>query len=97
MTRSGTGKVAGYDELGTDNSLRLASVPLITYLQEQLALRDTKIVAMEQRMSQLFHAMRGLQQRWWQPMSFIDMPERQQQIEPLGSYTMSPQGYGAVL
>jgi hypothetical protein len=68
-------------------------VPTITYLQEQLALRDAKIVAMEQRMSQLFHAVRGLQQRWWQPMLFIDMPERQQQIEPLGFYTMSPQGY----
>jgi hypothetical protein len=64
----------------------------ITFLQEQLALRDVKIVAMEQRISQLFHV-KDLQQRWWQPTSFTDMPERQQQIKPLGSYTMSPQGY----
>ena len=56
-------------------------------------LRDAKIVAMEQRMSQLFHAMKDLQQGWWQPMLFIDMPKRQQQIKPLGSYTMSPQGH----
>jgi hypothetical protein len=26
-------------------------------------------------------------------MSIMDMPDRQQQIKPLGSYTMSPQGY----
>jgi hypothetical protein len=64
MTRTGTGKVAGYNELGTEDCPILASVPTITYLQEQLALRDAKIVAMEQRMSQLFHAVRGLQQRW---------------------------------
>jgi hypothetical protein len=48
---------------------------------------------MEQSMSQMFHTVRGLQQRWWQPMSFINMPDGQQQIKPLGSYTMSPQGY----
>ncbi len=41
-TRTGTGKVAGYNELGTEDCPRLASVPTITYLQEQLALRDTK-------------------------------------------------------
>jgi hypothetical protein len=68
-------------------------VPTITYLQEQLVLRDANIVAMEQRMSQLCHAVKDLQQRWWQPMLFINMPERQQQIEPLGSYMMSPHGY----
>jgi hypothetical protein len=66
---------------------------MITYLQEQLALRDPKIVAMEQSISQLIHAVRGLQQRWWQPMSIIDMPDIQQQIKPLGPYTMSHQGY----
>ncbi len=92
-TRTGTGKVAGYNELGTEDCPGLASVPTITYLQEQLALRDARIVAMEQSMSQLFHVVRGFQQRWWQPMSIIDMPDRQQQIEPLGSYTMSHQGY----
>jgi hypothetical protein len=91
--RSGTGKVTGYNKPGTEDCLGLASVPKITYLQEQLALRDAKTVAMEQRMSQLFHAVKDLQQRWWQPMLFIDMPERQQQIKPLGSYTVSPQGY----
>jgi hypothetical protein len=82
-TRIGTGKVAEYNELGTEDCLGLASVPTITYLQEQLPLRDAKIVTMEQRMSQLFHAVKDLQQRWWQPMSFINMRERQQQIEPL--------------
>ncbi len=93
MTRTGTGKVAGYNEPRTENCPGLTSVPTITYLWEELALRDAKIVAMEQRMSQLFHTVRGLQQRWWQPMLFIHMPERQQQIKPLWSYTMSPQGY----
>jgi hypothetical protein len=44
-------------------------------------------------MSQLFDAVEDLQERWWQPMSFIKMPERQQQIKPLGSYTMSHQGH----
>jgi hypothetical protein len=83
----------GDNELGIEACPGLASVPTITYLREQLTLRDTKIVAMEQRISQLFHAVRGLQQRWWQPMLFIDIPERQQQIKPQGSYTMSPQGY----
>ncbi len=88
-TRTGTGKVAGYNELGTDDCLGVASVPMITYLQRQLALRDAKIVALEQRMSQLFDAVKDLQERWWQPMLFIKTQERQQQIEPLGSYTMS--------
>jgi hypothetical protein len=50
-TRIGTGKIAGYNELGTEDYPGLASVPTITYLQEQPALRDAKIVAMEQRMS----------------------------------------------
>jgi hypothetical protein len=68
-------------------------VPMITYLQEQLSLRDAKIVAMERSISQLIHAVRGLQQRWWQPVSIINMPDIQQQIEPLGSYTMSRQEY----
>ncbi len=84
-TRTGTGKHARYNELGTEDCPGLASVPTITHLQEQLASRDAKIVAMEQRMSQLFQAGKDLQERWWQPMPFIDMPERQQQIEPLGS------------
>jgi hypothetical protein len=44
-------------------------------------------------MSQLFDAVKDLQERWWQPMSFVEMPEKQQQIEPLGSYTKSHQGY----
>ena len=65
-TRTGTGKVAGYNELGPEDCPGLASVPMITYLREQLALRDTNIVAMEQSISQLIHAVRGLQQRWWQ-------------------------------
>jgi hypothetical protein len=90
-TMTGSGKVAGYNELGTEDCPGLASVPTSTYLQEQLALRDAKIVAMEQSISQLIHAVRGLQQRWWQPVSIIDMPDIQQQFEPLGSYTMSHQ------
>ncbi len=48
---------------------------------------------MEQSISQLIHAVRGLQQRWWQPVSIIDMPDIQQQFKPLGSYTMSHQEY----
>jgi hypothetical protein len=52
-------------------------VPTITYLREQPALRDTKIVAMEQSISQLKHAVRDLQQRSWQPMSIIDMQDMQ--------------------
>jgi hypothetical protein len=32
-----------------------------------------------------------LQERWCQPMSFIKTVERQQQIKPLGTYTMSHQ------
>ncbi len=64
-TRTGTGKVAGYNELRTEDCLGLASVPTITYLQEQLALKDTKIVAVEQSISQLKHAVRDLQQRSW--------------------------------
>jgi hypothetical protein len=35
-TRTGTGKVAGYNELKTEDCLELASVPTITYLQENL-------------------------------------------------------------
>ncbi len=61
-------------------------MPTSTYLREQLTLRDTKIVTMEQSISQLIQAVRGLQQRWWQPVSIIDMPDIQQQFEPLGSY-----------
>ncbi len=67
-TRTGTGKVAGYNELGTEDCPGLASVPTITYLREQLALRDAKIVAMEQSISQLKHAVRDLQLRSWQPI-----------------------------
>jgi hypothetical protein len=92
-TRTGTGKVAGYNELRTEDCPGVASVPIITYLQRQHALRDAKIVALEQRMSQLFNAVKALQEGLSQPMSFIKMPERQRQIEPLGSYTMSHQGY----
>jgi hypothetical protein len=88
-TRTGTGKVSGYYELVTEDCPGLASVPIITYLREQLALRDAKIVAMEQSISQLKHAVRDLQQISWQPMSIINMPDMQQPIEPLGSYTMS--------
>ncbi len=44
MTRTGTGKVSGYNDLGTEDFPVLASVPTITYLGEQLALRDAKIV-----------------------------------------------------
>jgi hypothetical protein len=66
---------------------------MMTYLQEQLALRDAKIVAMEQSISQLIYAVRGLQQRWCQPVAIINMPDIQQQFEPLGSYTMSHQEY----
>jgi hypothetical protein len=82
-TRTGTGKVAGYNELGTEVCPGLASVPTSTYLREQLALRDAKIVAMEQSISQLIHAVRG---------SIINMPVHQQ-FEPQGSYTMSHQEY----
>ncbi len=32
MTRTGTGNVAGYNELGTEDCLGLASVSMITYL-----------------------------------------------------------------
>ena len=88
MTKTGTGKVAGYKELGTEDCPGLASVPMITYLQEQLSLRDAKIVAMERSISQLIHAVRGLQQRWWQPVLIINMPGIQQQFEPLGSYCL---------
>ncbi len=35
-TRTGTGKVAGYNELRTEGCPGLASVPTSTYLQEQL-------------------------------------------------------------
>ncbi len=93
MTRIGTGKVAEYNELGREDCPGLASVPTITYLQEQLALRDAKIVAMEQSISQLKHAVRDLQQRSWQPMSIINMPDMQQPIKFLGSYMMSHQDH----
>ncbi len=63
-------------------------MPTIAYLQEQLALRDAKIVAMEQSISQLKHAVRDLHQRSWQPMSIIDMRDMQGPIKFLGSYTM---------
>jgi hypothetical protein len=72
-TRNGTGKVAGYNELRTEHCPGLASVPTITYLQKQVTLKDAKIVAMEQSISQLIHAVRGLQQRWWRPVLIIDM------------------------
>jgi hypothetical protein len=64
---------------------------MTTYLQEQLALRDAKIVAMEQSISQLKHAVRDLQQKSWQPMSIINMPDMQQPIKFVGSYAMSHQ------
>jgi hypothetical protein len=92
-TRTGTDKVSGDNELGTEDCPGLASVPTCTYLQEQLALRDIKIVAMEQSISQLIHAVKGLQQRWWQPVLIIDMPDIQCQFKPLGSFTMSHQEY----
>jgi hypothetical protein len=50
---------------------------MITYLREQLALRDAKIVAMDQSISWLIHAVRDLQQRSWQPMLIIDMSDIQ--------------------
>jgi hypothetical protein len=93
LTGTGTAEVARYNELRTEDCAGLASVPTITYLREQLALRDAKIVAMQQSISQLIHAVRGLQQRWWQLMSIIYVPDIQQQIEPLGPYTMRHQGY----
>jgi hypothetical protein len=100
-TRTGTGKVAGYNELGTEECLGVASVPTITYLWRQLTLRDAKIVALEQRLSQLSDAVKDLQDRLWQPMLFIKTVERQRQIKPLGSYTMSQQenheGWGCTL
>ena len=91
MTRTGTGEVSGYNELGTEDCPGVASAPTITYLQRQLALRDATIVALEQRMSQLSDAVKDLQEKLWQPMSFIETAERQQQIKLLGSYTMSYQ------
>jgi hypothetical protein len=39
-TRMGTDKVSGYNELRTEDCPGVASVPTITYLQRQLALRD---------------------------------------------------------
>jgi hypothetical protein len=92
-TRASTGKVAGYNELETEDCPGLASVPTSTYLREQLALRDAKIVAMEQSISQLIHTVMGLQQRWWKPVLIINMPDIQWQFEPLGSYTMNRQEY----
>ncbi len=76
MTRTGTSEVAGYNELGTEDCPGVASVPTITYLQRQLALRDAKIVALEQRMSQLSDAVKDLQERLYQPMLFIKTVER---------------------
>jgi hypothetical protein len=55
-------------------------------------IEDAKIVAMEQSISQLIHTVRGLQKKWWQPVS-INMPDIQQQFEPLGSYIISHQEY----
>jgi hypothetical protein len=43
-TRTGTGKVSRYNELGTEDCPGLASVPTSTYLQEQLALRGAKLL-----------------------------------------------------
>ena len=60
MTRTGIGKVFGYNELGTEDCPGVASVPMITYLQRQLALKDAKIVALEQRMSQLSDAVKDI-------------------------------------
>ncbi len=57
--------------------------------ESNLALRDAKIVAMEQSISQFKHAVRDLQQRSWQPMLIINMPDMQRPIKFLGSYTMS--------
>jgi hypothetical protein len=74
MTRTGTGKVAGYNELRTEDSSGVASVPRITYLQRQLALRDAKIVALEQRMSQLSDTVKDRQERL---MLFTKTTERQ--------------------
>jgi hypothetical protein len=65
MTRTGTGKVAGYNELGTEDCPGVASVPTISYLERQLALRDAKIVSLEQKMSQLFDAVKDIQESWW--------------------------------
>ncbi len=90
-TRSGTGKVAGYNELGTEDCPGVASVPTITYLREQLALRDAKIVAMEQSISQLKYAVRDSQQRSWYSMLIIDMLDMQGPIKFLGSNMMSHQ------
>jgi hypothetical protein len=59
-TRTGTGKVAGYNELGTEDCPGLASVPTSTYIREQLALRDANIVAMEHSISKFIHAVRDL-------------------------------------
>jgi hypothetical protein len=41
-TRTGTGEVDGCNELGTEDCPGLASVPMITYLQEPLTLRDAE-------------------------------------------------------
>jgi hypothetical protein len=46
---------------------------------------------MEQSISQLKRAVRDLQQRYWQPMLIIDMPDMQQPIKFVGSYAMSHQ------
>jgi hypothetical protein len=52
-----------------------------------------KVVAMEQSINQLIHAVRGLQQIWRQPVLIIDMLDIQQQFKPLGSYMISHQEY----
>jgi hypothetical protein len=46
---------------------------------------------MEQSISQLKHTVRDLQQRSWQPMSIIHMPDMQRPIKFLGPYMMSHQ------
>jgi hypothetical protein len=54
LKKTDTGKIAEYNELITEDCPGVASVSMITYLRKQLALRDAKIVALEQRMRQLF-------------------------------------------
>ena len=69
-TRTGNGEVeVGFNELRTEDHLGVAMVPTIRYLQQQLELRDTKISALEQRMSALHDSVEALQDRWRQSMS----------------------------
>ena len=69
-TTTGNGEVeVGCDELRTEDHLGMAMVPTIRYLQQQLELRDTKISALEQRMSALHDSVEALQDRWLQSMS----------------------------